>query len=335
VILANLAGCGRIVISPDDILVAPNHNDATLTAFVERERAFGMRDGIEGQSVDFYWAGRRVGSAIADEEGRARIHVDLSDSSPRQYKVRARVGLSTYQGLGRVYCWTPDAPVIVLDVDKTIAETDYSDLFLTSRDGSEPAAYARDALNRINDDFRFVYLTARPRFLFDKTRSWLDAHGFPDGPLFVSPEIHRREGQKEFKMRALKTLRERCANALIGVGDHPVDAESYLSNGMLALIVVETESEDDLEAEERDVASAARAEHDDPADAQDDEPREKMTEARPEFDDRAILFHDWRDVATFFRDNRDILNDPEMLRRAIAGEVSLRLPGPHGESPSQ
>ena len=51
-------------------------------------------------------------------------------------------------------------------------------------------------------------------------------------------------------------------------------------------------------------------------------------------DGDVLRFQSWRQIRTFFAENRSILRDPEKLRAAIRGEVELRLPTETARGPS-
>jgi hypothetical protein len=132
-------------------------------------------------------------------------------------------------------------------------------------------------------DFEIVYLTARPQFLADKTRVWLAAHGFPDGPLLTAPSWRATLRQERYKRRALARLREQLPNLLIGVGDKMRDVRAYLANHMLAIHI-------DVQGE----ASSS--------------------------DSRAITVRDWNDIRRLFEANRALLVTPQRLRQLLEGE---------------
>jgi phosphatidate phosphatase PAH1 len=77
--------------------------------------------------------------------------------------------------------------IVACDIDSTISETSLNALFFDDIDStSRPIEGSVEVLREIARDYQIMYLTARPRFTLEKTRSWLDAHGYPREPVITS-----------------------------------------------------------------------------------------------------------------------------------------------------
>src|SRR6185295_16578473 len=80
--------------------------------------------------------------------------------------------------------------MIALDIDKTIAQTEYKQLILKPEDeDSDPVKGSRPALQHLSKYYGIIYVTARPRFLLEKTRQWLAEKEFPEGPVVIAPSV--------------------------------------------------------------------------------------------------------------------------------------------------
>jgi hypothetical protein len=176
--------------------------------------------------------------------------------------------------------------IIAVDIDHTIARTDYKDLLrMNSADESEPVEQSAETLNMLARDFHIVYLTGRPRFLIDKTRVWLRERGYPAGPVITSVRVRDMANPGAFKMRKLSVLRKSWPNLLIGIGNRAADAEAYGANDMLSVVVPSNPG-----------VSAGL---------------------------HAVVLLNWKAVDAFFAANREVLADAARLKEAIAGRETL------------
>ncbi len=280
-------GCSPIVLTVDDAVVMSGR-ETRFAAYLEREPILGAHDGFEDVTVRFVIDGREVARAETNGEGRASTLTELSTSEFSHFEAQATVGGRTVRTTGTFYTWRPDAVVIAVDIDGTIADTNFKELFLEEEDfDSDPIDGARRNLTGLAKDFHLFYLTARPRFVLDKTRRWLDRHGFPPAPVVTAHRVRDMIAQASYKRRTLVGLRERWPNVLIGIGNTDLDAEVYGASGMLTLIIDDS-----------------------------DEMR-----YRP----HALVFSAWDAVGDFFTVNRGILAAADELKDAMAnGRMVLK-----------
>jgi len=248
----------------------------------------GLRKDVEKVPVHFYAGDRKLGSERTDGDGQAALQVRL-ERGIGSYEARAYVGGQRLGAVGRVFAWDPCRVVIAVDVDQTIERTDYDDLILKrGEDPSPPVGRAADVLRALARDYHLVYFTGRPRCLLEKTRQWLDEHGFPPGPVVTSKGLRDVVRPGEFKRQRLRRLRHDWPNLLIGIGDKPSDADAYGANGMLSLVVAGRDHED--------------------------------------FGAHALVFPEWDTLGRFFAANRETLTDPDALREVLEGRRMLLQP---------
>ena len=76
---------------------------------------------------------------------------------------------------------------------------------------------------------------------------------------------------------------------MVGIGNTEIDSKSYGAHGMLALLV--------------------------------------QPDAEISREDHVIRLQNWEQVGAFFRDNRELLRDPERVQAAARGEEELVIPG--------
>ena len=120
-------------------------------------------------------------------------------------------------------------PACVIDIDKTI--TDPASRGRTAK--KAPMANAQAVLSRVaSRGIAVFYLSRRPIGRLEKTKWWLERHGFPPGAgLYL---CDRDEDKVPFKIRILQEL-QKDYTLLFGVGDQPTDAESYTICGIPSL----------------------------------------------------------------------------------------------------
>lgn len=100
-------------------------------------------------------------------------------------------------------------PIIVTDIDGTLTLSDEE--FLTQiDDGSYDPVQMGAASELINawadKGYPIVYLTARPHPFRSETRQWLDAHGFPAGPVISSGTLVVGSTAQEYKRTWVERL---------------------------------------------------------------------------------------------------------------------------------
>jgi len=281
-----VAGCRSPILTVDDAIVGAD-GKVRLIAYVEQEPILGIRRDVRDVRVHFSVNGREVGSDKTDDNGRATEKCRI-DAGVGTFDAEAVVHHKTLRARGRVFRWDDRRVAIAVDVDHTLERTDYQDLLLDDDDDSNPVKRSAKTLRSLADGFHILYLTARPRFLLDKTREWLDEEGFPPGPVVAAKGMRQTLRPGEFKRRSLHALRKDWPSVLIGVGDQPGDARAYGANDMLSLMLGR--------------ASDRR------------------------FGPHSLVFRGWKELSRFLVANQETLADPDDLSDAIDGKVMLRQP---------
>jgi phosphatidate phosphatase PAH1 len=79
-----------------------------------------------------------------------------------------------------------------------------------------------------------LYLTGRPYFLDDTTRTWLEAQGFPAGPLTLAPAVDvALDGVQAYKHDVLVDWQERVqTNIEVAYGNASTDVCAYAAAGL-------------------------------------------------------------------------------------------------------
>lgn len=285
-----LSGCGKVFLSTDDAIVRTDGR-TTLVANVERARVHGMRRNLEDVEVTFRVQGRKIGTARTDDEGRAALDTSVQPHL-REFQVSFRRDGRKYTQTGRVFHWKPDRTIVAVDIDETVSDTQYRALLLTDHDTSRPIQGSDTALTKLADQCQVVYITGRPRFLWDKTQTWLDRNGFPPGPLITAPNLRQCIVQASFKRKELASMRETWPGALIGIGDRGADIHAYGQNGMLTLLVGGT----------------------------------------PRVDAKRNMyrFENWQTLCDFCVANQGVLADPQRLQAALGSGLEFAVPKSDG-----
>jgi hypothetical protein len=289
-----VSGCGRPVLSVDDSVVMGGTR-MPAKAVVERPLALGFRKGVKKAVVQFSAAEQPIGSCRTQNQGAACTECALPPQGCLDFTATVTINGQTIRRSGTVFHWDPKRTIIAVDIDETLSVTDYPDLMIGSQDrGSRPIRGAVVTMNALARDYHIAYVTARPRFMLERTRAWLRAQGFPAGPLIVSASWAEWHNQSAYKSRALASLRKQWPNLLIGIGDKRGDVHAYLDNRMLTLIVNER-----------------------------DEDR---------YGDKATTLNDWPTLARYFSESRTVLSNPTALATRISRAGKLTPPPPKGDA---
>jgi hypothetical protein len=134
-----------------------------------------------------------------------------------------------------VACRTADAPLAVVDLDKTLVASGFKTVLVGQ---PQPMPGSRDVMARLARDFTPVYLTHRVDYLGPKSQAWLKGQGYPRGPLLLADVRNLLESSGSFKSEVLQGLRQRFRGRAIGIGDKPSDAQAYAHNGLEALLLL-------------------------------------------------------------------------------------------------
>ncbi len=289
-----LGGCSKPYFEVDE---AVRFEDGTtrFVAFAQEKRGW-LLGGLEDVDVRFLVDGQEVASGVTDERGFTKAIADVDGQADR-FEATAQIGGETFQDEAELVTWRSDRVIVACDIDSTISQTSLSALFFDEIDDtSMPIPDSSEALTELDPDFQMLYVTARPRFTLPKTRQWLVQHGYPPEPVVTSLAPRDALGQTTYKTRTLRSLRKHYRNLLIGIGNTDIDAESYTTHDMLVILV-----------------------------------QPKAPVGR---DGDVLRFQSWKQIRTFFAENRSVLRDPDKLRAAIRGEVELRLPAETARGPS-
>lgn len=214
---------------PDDELVSTNWNKATSSLIASREPRHGARDrltnrsrpvelvakfsygsvqkDLEGEAVsvwidDCSGAYRKVGEGQTNDEGRIFATVDpASLPGTGRYSTFFHVKGDGTIAQGTLRVLPRGTELMVFDIDGTLTEGNRelangiaNDLFGPLMSGDyvpETRSNAVDMTRLYRGEFGYqvVYVTARPYWLGDRTRSWLDNQGMGRGTLRLSPGL--------------------------------------------------------------------------------------------------------------------------------------------------
>ena len=286
-LLVSAAGCQAPVLTMDDAVVMRGAK-TRLAACVEQQPILWLSKDVEDTPVRFYVDDQPVGEAKTNGDGVAAIERKL-DPSLKRYEARVFAGFQELQGAGRVFVWDRERVILAVDIDHTIAQTEYKGLLAKNgEDDSDAVKNSVPALNTLARDFNIVYVTSRPRLLIDKTRAWLAEKGSPAGPVITSVRIRDLIRPEGFKAETLHALRKDWPTLLIGIGNRPSDADAYGENDMLALVL--------------------------------------PTKAGGDFGPHTIVLRDWKKLSRFFEANRETLTSAAALKEVLEGDRLLARP---------
>ncbi|WP_437819044.1 lipin/Ned1/Smp2 family protein [Sorangium sp. So ce1078] len=247
---------------------SPNHRGRDLYLSADEPQwiigkfAYGLTDkDLKGERVDIYvlrgcsGAWERLGSTMTTEADSTHPEVEgVSDGGGRVYfeiPVAQRLGVGRHRVhmVVRGDLSSTDlflevlprgAPMFVSDVDGTLTGTEteeFTSLLTGALPGVQPHSAA--AFHRlVAKGYRPMYLTARPEWLVQRTRDFLDAYGFPPGIVHTTLGLTGALGEDaaEYKTAELQQLFEkREMLPAWAFGNTETDAEAYDNAGVMPL----------------------------------------------------------------------------------------------------
>jgi len=218
-----------MLITPYDLLV-PAGEAATLE--VEAERRWAMF--LDPPLADVELEVEGVGRSRTAANGIASFPLGVLPPGTHRFKVL--VGRKPPEALVRVI--DRATPVIVVDIDHTIADVSPQGFILRKVQNVRPLLGSREALDELARSMQIVYLTARDHIFTRKTKLWLRAAEFPEGPVYLRKGTRFwSHNPREHKIERLKDLRPRFPNIKWGVGDKPGDVAAYQAHAIPPILL--------------------------------------------------------------------------------------------------
>ncbi len=185
--------------------------------------------------VDCSW--KNVGSAVTDRDGFIALELEASHAfgaNGAVFEIVVR-GDGT-RARGTLWILAPDTQVVVFDIDGTLTDGD-SELVEELLSGKTPTE-SPGALSVVrayaDAGVLPIYLTGRPMTLQNRSRAWLDALGFPSGPLGLTRGFRVGIAHvEEFKQRNLSRLRDELKLKIVAAyGNAATDVCAYAKAGI-------------------------------------------------------------------------------------------------------
>ncbi len=244
--LAAMSGCGAqevllgtrgsYLFTAMDALAVPGE-EIDLRAQL---RGGDMLRGRGGYAVRFHRDAKLYKVAETDADGIAAV--SFAPKTPGDHVFTAElapIGLAEEPPAPLellVACRKPDAPLAVVDLDRTVVATGFHTVLVGS---PEPMADSRQVLARLARKSTIVYLTHRPDYFSLKSKAWLREHKYPPGPLLLSTPGAFLKGSGAYKSEMLERLGKRFRKIEIGIGDKISDAQAYHANGLKAFLILQ------------------------------------------------------------------------------------------------
>ncbi|MBI5360094.1 MAG: hypothetical protein HZA48_05870 [Planctomycetes bacterium] len=228
------------IISGYDALCYPDEK-TTLTAKLETDDTFGIREDIRSETMIFMLKNRQIGTAITDDEGNARISFD-APASTGDYIVTANLATDskfkkTRGGEILLAVRNQQQQFIISDIDHTLCDASIMEFLLYKNANVKPLKNSVEAMNLLAEKYTVIYLTHRDdRFLL-RTKEWLKMKGFPAGVSYYSDLPHSSLNAEEFKTPVVRELKARWPNIVYGFGDKKTDMDAYSQNGIECFII--------------------------------------------------------------------------------------------------
>ncbi|HLY12326.1 MAG TPA: phosphatase domain-containing protein [Planctomycetota bacterium] len=218
-----------MLITPYDLLV-PLGEPATLEVEVEDRWMAFIDPPVQG--VELEVAG--VGRATSARNGLAAF--DLGVLPEGTHRLEVRYLHKSIDALVRVI--PRETPVIIVDIDETIANVTPAGFILRAVRNVRPLPGSREILKELAKTMQIVYLTARDHIFTRKTKLWLRLAGMPEGPVYLRKGTrYWKTPAREHKFQRLGELRKQFPNIPWGVGDKPGDAAAYTARGIRPILI--------------------------------------------------------------------------------------------------
>ena len=243
--VAGVGGCGAqgvllgtegsYVLTVMDALAVPGQ-PVELRARLE---AGDLLKSQAGHVVRFARGGKLFKAAETDEEGAAAVA--FTPDEPGDFTFVADVAPGGMPDAPpppqelRVVCRSADAPMVVVDLDKTVVASGFHAVLIGS---PKPMPGSAEVLRRLAETRTVVYLTHRPDYFGPKSKGWLRANRYPTGAVLMSTISGFLMGSGSYKTEMIRQMRERFRNIRTGIGDKISDALAYHDNGLQSFLII-------------------------------------------------------------------------------------------------
>lgn len=194
---------------------------------------------MPGYVVRFRRDGNLYRAAQTNEEGQAVV--TFTPSEPGDYEFTTEVSPVGFADSPPepqqllVACRPADAPMAVVDLDKTLVADGFHTVLIGNPD---PMAGSVEVMRRLAEDHTILYLTHRPDVFTNKSKSWLTENGYPPGPVLLSSVSEFLKGSGAYKTEMLRGLTRRFDDIRVGIGDKVSDAQAYHDTGLESICVL-------------------------------------------------------------------------------------------------
>lgn len=191
-----------------------------------------------GLVVRYYHDGELYRATETNDEGVAQVA--FTPEKPGDYIFRAEVSAVGLPDTPPkpldilVACRESDAPMVVIDMDKTLVASGFHRVIAGD---PEPMEGSVEVVSRLANRTTIVYLTHRPEYFGPKSKQWVRDNGYPRGPMLLSSVGGFVKGSRAFKSERLAQLGKRFKALEVGVGDKVGDALAYHENDLQAYLI--------------------------------------------------------------------------------------------------
>lgn len=218
-----------MLITPYDVLV-PAGEPASLEVEVEDRWMAFIDPPAKGIEVEV----EGVGRAKTDKRGVATFDLGVLPEGTHRPLIRHQ--RKSIEAVVRVV--PRETPIIVVDIDETIADVTPWGFILRRVRDVLPLQGSREVLREISKTMQIVYLTARDHIFTRKTKLWLRLAGMPEAPVYLRKHTrYWRTSSRVHKIARLGELKKSFPNIQFGVGDKPGDAAAYQAHGIRPIMI--------------------------------------------------------------------------------------------------
>lgn len=224
----------RALVTPEDVITAPGLPISVRVLVERRILPFWdppLRDAevvLEGET------GRS--SARTNARGVAEFGLPAAEAGRHRYVARLAAPIEGDPAPLLVEVVPPDRPVLVADIDGTLANVHQVVHAFRDNAAIRPHEGAAATLTALQTRYSILYLTARDHIFRAKTLDWLRANGFPEAPVLVRRRRFWSQSAARHKRERLAELASRVPLAA-GIGDLPADIAVYRERQMKAFLI--------------------------------------------------------------------------------------------------
>ncbi len=233
------AGAKPVNIITNDAIATPGKK-VWLRAKLECKGFLGIRRSVKGEPLSFKGRFAILGTATTNDNGIASILFDVPEEPGlTEYTVKYRGSgrFAPAKSTGRLFVFDSKRPIIICDIDRTIANISPGRFLATPPEKVPTVAGAPTSLMRLSYRCNLIFLTACNDRFAERMQRWMRIKEFPLCPILFKNRGISPIPIEKFRCDTVAELKKVFPKIVAGITHKKSNAKAYVAKGIRAIII--------------------------------------------------------------------------------------------------